>query len=156
MNSKTRETYAEKVKTIREAKMERGRVRCRNETRNFRPSSFTVMRGTHFLASWHQRGWDFNIFTDSPAAVTRIQPDVPGPDQDMAIEVIEPASNFREQDNTLTARRVPGHVGITGTEAVGTFANWRTWGEGERGPYLGRLCRSGTGLRLCKKPTAAT
>lgn len=94
------------------------------------------MRGTHFLASRHQRRWDFNIFTDSQASVTRIQPDVPGPDQDMAIEVIEPASNFREQDNTLTARRVPGHVGITGTEAVGTFANWRTWGEGERGLAL--------------------
>ena len=59
------------------------------------------------------QGEHLTIFTDSQAAMTRIQSDHPGPDQATAT-CIELASTPYRQGNTVTARWTPGHRGGDG------------------------------------------
>lgn len=64
-----------------------------------------ITRGVHFLASRQQSGQDFTIFTDWQAAMTRIQSDAPGSDQDTASEAVELARDLQ------TGQRFNGPAG---------------------------------------------
>ena len=48
--------------------------------------------------------------------------DAPGPEQDMASEIIGRASIIYEQDKTLIVRWVPGHRGVMGNEIADIYA----------------------------------
>ena len=69
------------------------------------------MRAIHLL------GQHPTVFTDSQAAMTRIESDVP-----MANEIVDLPSRMYGQGNTLTARWAPGHGGATGNEMADAYA----------------------------------
>ena len=71
------------------------------------------------LVILHGRGQeraDYTIFTDSTAAMRRLEGDAPGPGQEMAIRAIEIADRIVRRGNTITIRWTPAHVGIEGNE----------------------------------------
>ena len=91
-----------------------------------------ITRAVHLLASRHQTGQDFAIFTDSQTAMKRFESDYPGPRQDVAIEVIDSASRIHDQGNTLAVRWEPEHRGVVGHEVADTSAREAAKGEDPR------------------------
>jgi ribonuclease HI len=62
------------------------------------------------------------IFTDSQAALNRIQHNGIGPGQTWASAIIRNTEDIRKQNIQLEYRCVPGHAGIEGNESVDQFA----------------------------------
>ena len=81
-----------------------------------------IMRGVHHRVSRREQGKSFTIFTDSQAAMWRLQHDAPGPGQDGAREMIEPAHALREQGNTVAIRWVLGYREAGGGELAELYA----------------------------------
>ena len=93
-----------------------------NRQETFDTETFAIIEAIHLLASRQQTGQVFTIFTDSQAAMTRIESVARGAGQDMAIEIIHLTSEIYEQGNTLTVRWVPGRRGVSGNEIAGVYA----------------------------------
>ena len=64
----------------------------------------------------------FNIFSDSQAAIGRLEPDEPAPGQDMAIQGIRLADEIVRRGAAVTIRWVPGHVRVPGNEVADMWA----------------------------------
>ena len=59
---------------------------------------------------------EYTIFSDSQAAISRIQHDRTGPGQSLAVRAIAAASSIATRGNRITIRWTPSHMGITGNE----------------------------------------
>ena len=80
--------------------------------------------------------WDkrYTIFSDSQAALSRVQHDRTGPDQALAIRAIATAEAIAQRGNTIVVRWTPSHEGITGNERADRMAKRAAEGrEGEAG-----------------------
>lgn len=56
----------------------------------------------------------------------RIQNDAPGPEQLLASQTIHTESALYNRGDTVTARWVPGHRGVTGYQTADLYAQWAT------------------------------
>ena len=75
-----------------------------------------LAHGLVHLYGRSETGQAYTIFTDSTAAIGRIVGDAPGPDQEMAIRIIELAQRIVDQGNSITVRWTPAHMGVEGNE----------------------------------------
>ena len=64
----------------------------------------------------------YTIFSDSQAALSRIQHDRTGPGQALAISAITTAGAMMDRGNTITLRWTPSHGGIDGNEQADEMA----------------------------------
>ena len=93
---------------------------------------FATMWVVRLLDEREERGRDYTIFSDSQAAVSRVQHDRRGPAQALARVVIATVDNLTARDNTLIIRRTPAHAGIDGNEQADETAKLAVEGRGER------------------------
>ena len=74
----------------------------------------------------------YTIFSDSQAAISRIQHDRTGPGQSLAIKAIATAEAIAMRENVITIRWTPSHAGIPGNERADRMAKRAAEGrEGE-------------------------
>ena len=71
----------------------------------------------------------YTIFSDSEAAISRVQHGRCGPAQALAKAVIATVDEMGRRGNTLSIRRTPSHKGIEGNEQADAMA--RTTAEGK-------------------------
>ena len=64
----------------------------------------------------------FNIFTDSQAAMLRLQDDRPGPGQQAASRGIRVAGEACRRGASIIVNWVPGHAGVPGNEVADQWA----------------------------------
>ena len=91
-------------------------------------------------------GVSFRIFTDSEAAMKRIQNDSPGPGQALARRGISVArAGIYSRGATVSIQWIPGHRGVTGNELADAYAR----NEAERTEKLRGIsdCREGISRR---------
>ena len=65
---------------------------------------------------------DYTLFTDSQAAMRRITGDAPGPEQEVAVQVVEVAQRMVARGCSVTIRWTPAHRGVEGNEQAGRRA----------------------------------
>ena len=99
---------------------------------------FTILQAIRLLNDRGERGQQYTVFSDSQAAIAKVQHDRTGPAQALAKAAIELVSSLTNRDNTVTLRWTPAHRGIEGNEQVDEMAKRAT--EGREGtaepPYL--------------------
>ena len=76
-----------------------------------------------------ETGASYTIFSDSQAAIFRLQHDECGPAQAMAIGAIEASRNIRSRGSDITIRWTPSHHGVTGNERADILARRAATGE---------------------------
>lgn len=64
----------------------------------------------------------YNIFSDSQAALSRIQHDRTGPGQAQAKEAIRTTENIIDRNNRIALHWTPAHTGVRGNEVVDAMA----------------------------------
>ena len=94
------------------AKMERSRGLYREA---YDPEILAIVRGVHFLASKQQSGRNFTIFTDSQAAMSRVQPDAPA---QVGTRLSESSSWLQESTTKAMPQRLDGYLDIKGPQTV--------------------------------------
>ena len=98
----------------------------------FDAEAFATMRATRLLNERGERGRSYTVFSDSQAAISRVQHDMCGPAQALAKRVIATVDSPVSRDNTLTIRWTPAHEGVEGKEQADRTAKKPAEGEGER------------------------
>ena len=93
---------------------------------------FILLRAVGLLCDRGESGKRYTIFSDSRAAVSRIQHDRCGPTQALAKAVIARTDELAEWGNTLTFRWTPSHEGVAGNEQADEAARLAAEGEGDR------------------------
>ena len=80
------------------------------------------MRGIELCCLQATPGATFNIFTDSQAAMLRIQDDRPGPGQQAAVRGIRVAEEAYRRGASININWVPGHAGVPGNKVADQWA----------------------------------
>ena len=93
---------------------------------------FAIMRAVRLLDERKKRGQDYVVFSDSQAAVARVQHDKTGPAQALAKAVIATVDGLVDRGNTLTIRWTPAHKGVEGNEQADEAAKAAAEGRRER------------------------
>ena len=74
------------------------------------------------------------MFSDSQAAISRVQHDRTGPGQTQARKAIETARRITSRDNSITLRWIPAHAGVEGYEKADDMAKRAAEEKEERAP----------------------
>ena len=74
------------------------------------------MRAVRLLEERGESRKTYNIFSDSQAAIARVQHDGCGPGQALAKVTIAMTSTLVDRNNTLTIQWTPSHAGVCGNE----------------------------------------
>ena len=77
---------------------------------------FAIGRALEVLNERNEEDKRYTVFSDSQAAISRVQHDHTGPGQALAIRAIATAEYLRSRGNTVTLRWTPSHEGIGGNE----------------------------------------
>ena len=93
---------------------------------------YAIMRVVKLLDEREERGQGYTVFSDSQAAIARVQHDRTGSAQALAKAVIAIVDNLTSWDNTLTIRWTPAHKGVEGNEQADAAVKSAAEGEGER------------------------
>lgn len=72
---------------------------------------FAILMALNLLVSRDERGQRYTVFSDSQAAIARVQHDRTGSAQALAKAVIRSVDSFTCRDITVTLRWTPAHVG---------------------------------------------
>ena len=80
---------------------------------------FAVGQALHVLNRRGEKGREYTIFSDSQAALSRVQYDRTGPGQGLAIETITTARAITGRGNKISLRWTPSHEGIEGVTPLG-------------------------------------
>ena len=83
---------------------------------------FAVGQALQVLNRRGEEGREYTIFSDSQAALTRVQHDRTGPGQGLAIEAITTARAITDRGNKISLRWTPSHEGIEGNEVADSMA----------------------------------
>ena len=78
--------------------------------------SLAIHQAMKVINDRNERGKRYTVFSDSQAALSRIQCDRTGPGQTLAILAIETANTIIDRDNSITFRWTPAHAGVEGNE----------------------------------------
>ena len=81
-----------------------------------------LVRGIELCYLQASPGADFRIFTDSQAAMRRLQDDRPGPGQQMAARGIIGATEAYKKGASISVNWVPGHAGVLENEVADQWA----------------------------------
>ena len=81
-----------------------------------------LVRGVELCCLQASPGADFRIFTDSQAAMARLQDDRPGPGQQMASRGIAVAREAYRRGASISVSWIPGHAGAPGNEVADQWA----------------------------------
>ena len=112
---------------------ERGIYLVRNKE-VFDAEIHAVYQAMRTLDNRDESGQRYTIFSDSQAAISRIQHDRTGPGQAQALLIIEVASTIADRDNHITIRWTPSHAGVEGNERADRRARGAAEGIEERAP----------------------
>ena len=96
---------------------------------------FAILSTVQLFRERDESGQSYTIFSDSRAAISRIQHDRCGPVQALAKAVLATVDELHERGNSLTVRWAPAHVGIEGNKQADEAAGERRRAEG-MGPGL--------------------
>ena len=91
---------------------------------------FAIGHALEIISERGQSNRTYTIFSDSQAALLRIQHDRTGPGQTLAVKAIAIAKEITERGNTLILRWTPSHEGVIGNEQADQGA--KAAAEGER------------------------
>ena len=83
---------------------------------------FAIGRALEVLNDRGEESTRYTIFSDSQAALSRVQHDRTGPGQALAIRAINTAKSLVDRGNTITLRWTPSHEGIEGNERADEMA----------------------------------
>ena len=83
---------------------------------------FAIMQAVRLLDERGETGKTYRIFSDSQAAITRVQHDGCGPGQPLAKTTISMASILVNRNNNLTIHWTPSHAGVYGNELADQVA----------------------------------
>ena len=92
---------------------------------------FAIGQALEELNGREERDRRYTIFSDSQAALSRVQHDRTGPGQTLAVKAIATAEAISQRGNVITLRWTPSHKGITGNERADRTA--KNAAEGKEG-----------------------
>ena len=93
-----------------------------NNKEVFDAELFAIGLAMEELNDRRESGRRYTIFSDSQAAISRIQHDRLGPGQTLAVKAITITETLAARGNTITLRWTPSHAGITGNEQADRIA----------------------------------
>ena len=96
---------------------------------------FAILQAANLLCDREERGQRYTVFSDSQAAIARVQHDRIGPAHALAKAVTRAVDSITSRDNTVTLRWTPAHAGVEGNEQADMTAK-RAAGEGGEGPAI--------------------
>ena len=114
---------------------------------------FAIGRALKVLNDRKEENRSYVIFSDSQAALSRIQHDRTGPGQALAIDAITTARDLVDRGNTITLRWTPSHEGIEGNEQADEMA--KRVAEGEEGSASRHYLREASLSYLTRVTTEA-
>ena len=94
----------------------------RGGTTAFDAELSALVRGVELCCLQAAPGATFNIFTDSQAAMLRLQDDRSGPGQQLAARDIQVAKEACRRGADININWVPGHTGVLGNEVTDQWA----------------------------------
>ena len=112
---------------------------------------FVILRAVRLFNGRSERGQEYTIFSDSQAAVTRVQHDRCGPAQALAKATISMTKDLCARDNILTIRWTPAHEGFEGNEQADEAA--KSAAEGTRGRAEPEYLQGASFSHLMRKTT---
>ena len=112
---------------------------------------FAILRAARPMNGRGERGRDYTIFSDSQAAISRVQHGRCGPAQALARATIAMTNELCGRDNILTIRWIPSHEGVEGNEQADEAA--RLAAEGGRGRAEPEHLRKASLSHLMRKAT---
>ena len=92
---------------------------------------FAIGQALEELNSRNESGRRYTIFSDSQAAISRVQHDRTGPGQALAVKAITTTEALTARGNVVTLRWTPSHAGISGNERVDRTAKRAAEGREE-------------------------
>ena len=92
---------------------------------------FAILRATRLLDERAESGQNYTIFSDSQAAISRVQHDQCGPAQALARAAIAMVDSLTMRSNALDIQWTPAHEGVEGNEQADVTA--KAAAEGEEG-----------------------
>ena len=102
---------------------------------------FAILRAAKLLEKRGERGGAYTVFSDSQAAIARVQHDGTGPAQALAKAMVATVNTLVSRDNAFSLRWTPAHRGVEGNEAADEAARSAVEVEG-------REVRRGEGVEL--------
>ena len=79
---------------------------------------FAILQALNLLNDREEREQRYTVFSDSQAAIARVQHDRTGPAQALAKAAIRAVNSITSRDSTITLRWTPVHAGVEGNEQV--------------------------------------
>ena len=92
---------------------------------------FAISRALKEIDSRAEENRRYTIFSDSQAAISRVQHDRTGPGQTLAVRSIETTRSLTTRGNRVTIRWTPSHAGIPGNERADRMAKRAAEGKEE-------------------------
>ena len=93
---------------------------------------FAILQAARLLRDRDEESQAYTIFSDSQAAVARIQHDGCGPAQALARTVIDMTYELRQRGTNVTVRWTPAHRGVEGNEHADMLAKRAAEGKENR------------------------
>lgn len=93
---------------------------------------FAIRQALEILNDRDERGMHYTIFSDSQAALCRVQHDRTGPGQMQAVAAITLGEAIAGRDNSIALRWTPSHAGAEENELADIMAKGAAEGRGER------------------------
>ena len=93
---------------------------------------FAIHQALGHLNDRDERDQQYTVFSDSQAAISRVQHDRTGPGQALAKRTIELVKNMVDRGNSVTLRWTPAHAGVEGNEQADGMAKRAAEGKEER------------------------
>ena len=141
----------------REGWVKRGAYLGKNKEA-FDAEAFAILRAVSLLNEKGERGQRYIIFSDSQAAVSRVQHDRCGPAQALVRAIILVVDDLTARDNTLDIRWTPSHEGVDGNEQADATAKATAEERGGRAEpaYLGEASLSHLNRKTMETRSKAT
>ena len=88
----------------------------------FDTEDFAIHQALGHLNDRDERDQQYTVFSDSQAAISRVQHDRTGPGQALAKRTIELVKNMVDRGNSVTLRWTPAHAGVEENEQADDMA----------------------------------
>ena len=119
---------------------------------------FAIHQALHIINDRDESNTEYTVFSDSQAAISRVQHDRTGRGQALAIATIRTARAITDRGNNITLRWTPSHAGVEGNERADDMAKRAADGREESAPpsYLGEASLSHLSRVVAEARSSAT